>query len=271
MRRALPCSVLLLLVCPLSLAANDLKEIERRLKSDYEGKIVTLRKFHGGDSLRFSEDGQLLKGGEIGAWTLNGRIEIKDIDVTAEKLDIYGHRVFVVYKKEGKQLVHSRNRDRFHLEIIFDSAVQDAGRINRALTAVLVSKNDQLADLVPPYWRDFLSNAKPVVPGPQDVGSVQRDQVFRVGGTVSPFKCIFCPKPSYTATARKAKLEGSLLLWAVVNEHGTLVRLRVVRPLGLGLEESAVTTVNQWVFEPARRFGKPVAVEFNLEIAFDLN
>jgi len=47
-------------------------------------------------------------------------------------------------------------------------------------------------------------------------------------------------------------------------------RFRVVRSLGLRLDEKAIEAVRKWSFEPAMRDGQPVAVQVHVEVSFHL-
>lgn len=60
----------------------------------------------------------------------------------------------------------------------------------------------------------------------------------------------------YTGEARIAELEGSVLLEGVIGEDGEAHDLTVLRPLGLGLDESAIAAVRQWLFMSARADGQ---------------
>ncbi|MGH9510032.1 MAG: energy transducer TonB [Terriglobales bacterium] len=94
--------------------------------------------------------------------------------------------------------------------------------------------------------------------------------VFQVGGGVSAPRALFTPEPEYSEEARRAKHEGTVVLWLVVGPDGRPRDLRVLRSLGLGLDEKAMDAVRQWKFEPARKNGTPVAVRINVEVAFKL-
>ena len=60
------------------------------------------------------------------------------------------------------------------------------------------------------------------------------------------------------------------MLNLIVGVDGNVHAIRVVRALGLGLDDSARSMVQTWRFDPATRNGKPVAVEMNVEVAFNL-
>ena len=93
---------------------------------------------------------------------------------------------------------------------------------------------------------------------------------YRVGGGVSAPRAVFSPDPEYSEEARKAKYQGTVVLWCVVGADGRVHDVRVSRSLGLGLDEKAMEAVKQWKFEPARKDGQPVAVQINIEVNFRL-
>jgi periplasmic protein TonB len=94
--------------------------------------------------------------------------------------------------------------------------------------------------------------------------------VFRVGGGVSAPRAIFAPDPEYSEEARKAKYQGTCVLWLVVGPDGRTRDIKVARTLGLGLDQEAIEAVKQWKFEPAMKDGKPVAAQVNVEVTFRL-
>jgi TonB family protein len=92
--------------------------------------------------------------------------------------------------------------------------------------------------------------------------------VFRLGpGIAAPF-VVAKAKPEYSEEARIAKLEGSVLLSLVVGADGQPRDIQVARPLGLGLDESAVENVRAWQFKPGTKAGIAVPVRVNQEVFF---
>ena len=53
--------------------------------------------------------------------------------------------------------------------------------------------------------------------------------------------------------------------------QGTVADVKVLRPLGLGLTESAVEAAWQWRFEPSTLDGRPVSVIYQLSVIFTLS
>jgi TonB family protein len=94
--------------------------------------------------------------------------------------------------------------------------------------------------------------------------------VFRIGGGISRPELIFKPEPEYSEEARKAKFQGTVLLSIVVMADGSTSNIRVIRPLGLGLDEKAIEAVRKWKFRPSLKDGQPVAVHANVEVNFRL-
>jgi periplasmic protein TonB len=94
--------------------------------------------------------------------------------------------------------------------------------------------------------------------------------VFRVGGGVSAPRALNTPDPDYSEEARKAKYQGTVVLWLVVDPAGRPRDVKVARSLGMGLDQKAIEAVRKWTFEPAMKDGKPVAVQINVEVNFRL-
>jgi len=82
--------------------------------------------------------------------------------------------------------------------------------------------------------------------------------------------CRSCPVPTYTARARKARAQGTIVLSAVVSENGRARGITVVKSLGFGLTQKAIEAVSEWHFKPATREGEPVAVVVPIEVTMRL-
>ena len=93
---------------------------------------------------------------------------------------------------------------------------------------------------------------------------------YRIGGGVSAPSVIFKVEPEYSEEARKAKFQGTVILFVVVDEKGNPRDLKVIRPLGLGLDQKAIEAVEKWKFSPGKKDGKPVPVQATIEVNFRL-
>ncbi len=77
-------------------------------------------------------------------------------------------------------------------------------------------------------------------------------------------------RPQYTEIARKARIQGHVILQATIDKNGDVTNVKVLRPLPMGLSEAAEAAVRQWKYKPATLNGKPVAVFLNLTVNFQL-
>ena len=95
--------------------------------------------------------------------------------------------------------------------------------------------------------------------------------IHRVSRNVTPPTVLLRIEPVYSQKAREAKLQGKVVLSAIVRKDGSIEVLRVVRGLGLGLDENAIKALKKWRFRPGRRDGKPVDTALNIEVNFKLS
>ena len=94
--------------------------------------------------------------------------------------------------------------------------------------------------------------------------------VYHVGGGVSAPVPLYKPDPDYSEEARKAKFSGVVMLRITVDETGKVIEAKVVRGIGLGLDEKAIEAVDKWKFKPGTRNGAPVKVTATVEVSFHL-
>jgi TonB family protein len=94
--------------------------------------------------------------------------------------------------------------------------------------------------------------------GPDDsIGSSPGDDAgigrprgpYRPGVTLP--RCAYCPDPQYTDEAREARLQGAVTLLVLVGADGRVSQIRIVRGIGLGLDDRAVQAIRSWKFVPA--------------------
>ena len=98
-----------------------------------------------------------------------------------------------------------------------------------------------------------------------------RQPTFTAGSTglVNP-QAIYRPEPDYSDDARKAKLQGTVVLEVVVDQNGKPQIRKVMQSLGLGLDEQAIKAVSTWRFKAGTKDGKPVPVLINVLVTFRL-
>jgi protein TonB len=95
---------------------------------------------------------------------------------------------------------------------------------------------------------------------------------YRPGNGIDLPRVIREVRPNYTADAMRAKVQGTVLIEAVVLPDGTVGQVQVVRSLDtvFGLDQEAIKAAKQWRFAPGTRMGQPVAVLVTIELTFTL-
>lgn len=93
---------------------------------------------------------------------------------------------------------------------------------------------------------------------------------MRVGGEIQEPTVISRINPEYPELARRARLEGPVILQAIIDRQGMVKEVEVLRGLGLGLDEAAVAAVEQWQYTPTFYNGRPVEVILTVTVIFEL-
>ena len=94
---------------------------------------------------------------------------------------------------------------------------------------------------------------------------------IHVGGDVAAPTKISAPQPQYTEIARKARIQGVVIVQAIINKQGNVTDVKVLKGLPMGLSEAAARALTRWKFQPATRNGQPINVYFNLTVNFTLS
>ncbi|XP_020900709.1 uncharacterized protein LOC110239335 [Exaiptasia diaphana] len=93
---------------------------------------------------------------------------------------------------------------------------------------------------------------------------------IHVGGDVQKPEKVSAPQPQYTEIARKARIQGVVIVQAIIDKAGNVTNVKVLKGLPMGLSEQAVEAIKKWKFKPATLNGKPVDVYYNLTVNFRL-
>jgi TonB family protein len=261
-------------------------DLQRHLRDQYENKIFILRGFFSGDRLLFDPTGAPIAQTTSGDWTTDGFVLVTDIQVSEHQLSISASRLIVIswhgefrfWARTQKQ--RTKKAPLLGIDVLLNSPQQEES----ALSTIFLTSHDNLADLVPGFWRPCLTGASghfssemkivPGVPSPvngAEASSPQQAQsgtVFRVGSGVTPPRVILQREPVFDEDARKAGYGGTVTLMLVVSQKGVPTDIRVAEPLGHGLDAKAVEAVQSWRFAPSKKDGEPVAVEIAVEIQF---
>src|SRR6266481_1020038 len=98
---------------------------------------------------------------------------------------------------------------------------------------------------------------------------INNDGVIPNGG-MGPPTVLKSTLAMYSDDARAHGIEGTVTIEAFMGEDGRIIRMRVLRGLGFGLDEIALASVQEWTFSPATRLGTPVSVVALIDVPFSL-
>jgi TonB family protein len=91
-----------------------------------------------------------------------------------------------------------------------------------------------------------------------------------VGNGVTAPMLVQKVEPEYSEEARAARYQGTVVVAVTIDTDGTAQDMKIVRGLGLGLDEKALQAISQWKFKPGAREGQPVPVMATIEVNFRL-
>lgn len=285
-------------------------DLARHLDEQYKGKTFILRGFYSSDRLSYDSAGRAMNPSAADDWTVAGVVQVEEFRLSDARLRIKARRLHLGwpdgifqelhdYDRKGKPDKDEKKNRSLLIEADLGSATVDAA--DTVLSQIFLSSRDNFADLVPDYWRPCIlaastgkgsqqysacrfSHEFATVPGVVHVSQQSPERegtaggqaqwsgsaIFRAGKGIAPPKAISQTNPSFSEEARHAKYQGTAVLSLVVDQTGQVRNLRIVRPLGMGLDQKAVETVLQWRFVPATRDGESVAVEIAVETSFHL-
>ena len=150
--------------------------------------MLTLRHFYSGDRLKFRSDGTLEGYGSTDPWTLDGQIEVQEIQLHGARLMIKGRRIHLIFDtqhnpqdelttigdhpdKQRKDLEKELRRLKTEIEIELPSDQPDEKVVSSAMHAVFLSNSESMMDVVPSYWRAYFAKREGK-PAPQVQGPV---------------------------------------------------------------------------------------------------
>jgi TonB family protein len=90
----------------------------------------------------------------------------------------------------------------------------------------------------------------------------------RVGSNLKAPHQTYSVQPEYSTLARQARVWGTVVVNAVIDEHGNVVQARALSGHPL-LIPSALKAVQQWKYEPTTLNGTPVSVEMEVTVHFN--
>lgn len=266
-------------------SAFDGNNLEHELRAKYQGHVVMLRNFYCGRELQFDAQSNLVGGGQPGAWTVCRDVKVEELKVRDDKLRIFGQRVYLRYDESQKQFrdvtldapEKDKSTERYKnllksQKVVIEMQLPptaDSAAMQPLLDKVFYSSEQEFLDSPPQLWHKFFHVLEK--PEARDTQLSSPQPIEKLGSKdIKPPHAEYMPEPDFDDEARLAKYHGVTVLSTVVDANGKAMRMAVVRPLGMGLDEQAAAKISLWTFKPAEKDGQPVPVELNIEVSFNL-
>jgi TonB family protein len=268
--------------------AQDATDAVRKLEAEKKGIGWRVRHIVAESKIRYDAGGKLIGRTRPGRWSLNSIVEVERIELKEGILKIKGNWFLLNYSRSIRRFRPVRTSDAVEIQIQTKPGPDGKVNLLTEWEKAFLTVDENLPEGIQPYWKPFLECV--VTPDTNECRyfeqkSMELDvyevkpvyswkpvypDVYQVGGDVMPPQSRSRTEPEYTQVARKNGIEGTVLLHAIVTKEGKMQILRIVRPLGYGLEESAAEALSRWTFQPGTLKGQPVSVSLFIEVSFNL-
>ncbi|HEY5027493.1 MAG TPA: energy transducer TonB [Candidatus Angelobacter sp.] len=241
-------------MAPLLVHTALAESIKDALNHKYKNQVLALRSPLTAGDQKFDSAGHSSTGAPNSGWLLYGGIYIEKLNLSSDTLRLEGPRAAPINKNGQRMLVRFSKSQR--IEIHLDQPLKSLDDAEAVMARVFFPS----ADAAGRAWPEFRRTDD----------NTSDDQIYHVGNGTSPPRATYTPEPEFSEEARHARFQGIVVMKVVVNKAGNIVRIKLERALGKGLDENAMEKLKTWRFEPATRKGQPVAVEMNIEVSFNL-
>lgn len=231
---------------------------------------------------------------DLGKWWKNSAV-VRDLGLSDAQIKEI-EQTFLNHRLKLIDLRAALEREEAQLQPLVEAYKPDEAKVSARLDGVLAARNklerentmmmlDIRRVLTLEQWKKLqelqehreappLPPAAPAPPSPPPPPPKppKGGSAYIVGGGVLAPVALYQPIPGYTQDAREAKVEGIVLLQAIIRRDGSITDIKTIKGLGYGLDEAAINTVTkQWRFQPGTLNGQPVDVRANIEISFRLH
>ena len=244
------------------------QNLESDLNSRYKDKILIFRSPFAANSLEFDPSGNPVKANQTGPWSICSRIEVKKLHLHSNKLEIEGKRLALQFN--GHELVPADIDQGVKITLHLDHPLSSAADAETRLGTVFVTDPEAIIASAPAFWRDYLKDPSIIRYNIKDLPDPAPGVEKIENKGVKPPKPRYTPEPEFNDLSRKFRYQGSALFSAIVNKQGVPEEIKVIRPLGFGLDEQSVEAIRRWRFQPGTKDGSPVAIFMGIEMSFYL-
>jgi TonB family protein len=262
----------------------------QQLETRYKAAVLRVRDLVSDGKIRYDAAGSLVGKWHPGQWTWHSNVELIKVEAKQGLLKVSANRLLLNYNRGIHKFTALRTGSKLEIEIHLSPLPDGTIDLDKEWSKAFLTPSEEYPLEMQPYWQPFIAclinpktdeceyyEKKSWEPDVYNVKSTSTWKPnyadvysYSVGGDVTMPKVRSKVEPVYNRVARNARATGTVLLEAIVTKSGGVHIVRVIRPLGFGLEENAAEALSQWTFEPGRRADQPVDVLLNIEINFNL-
>ena len=253
-----------------SAAAGAPEDLSLRAAELLVGKALFLRGFYVSNDLTYDAAGRVQGSPKVGDWTLSAVDVLKAERHRAGEIEMDGVRVAIRYNTDTHEFQRHELKDDKVRVVVKDTG--DTKQLETAFAAMFsIGIDPAFQRTMPDYWRHYFD---PTLAWAQDALSGQT--IYMLYGAADQSKDVVAPKVEHRTEAKygdfavRDKVQGAVQMRVVVDAGGAPQRISVARPLGYGLDASAVEAMTKWRFSPGMKDGSPVATGVVVEEQFAL-
>ncbi len=257
-------------------------DVRHGLETALKGKQLPIRGFLGEPVIRYAWKAGHLEAAPEQVFTLGVfRMESVKVHATNGLIDtayVQGHRRTLMKADLKAPSALSNADSRVSFEIDLRGA--DASTLSGVAALLFYPDTASALNDLPPQISKLLPMfRKPQVKQPSNPAPPFSNQFIKSSNgwvkvsdpnEFKPLKEIFAPELKFSEDATRAMRYGNVRLALSITDRGVVDEVWLIEPVGLGLDEQAIGTAALYRFDPAMYAGKPVGVEFMIELGFEI-
>ncbi len=236
----------------------DRAATEAKLRTLMVGRVAIFQHFYKGNDLHFDSTGTLIGGSHTGSWTAYGGVEIDSVKLGSHSLVLAGRRN--VRRWEGDELTNYTLDTPVRVELDFEPNESVASLVS-ALEKVFLFRAQRLSDIVPGFWKDFLTTERGRSAAWRKEQSLLMKDVKAVAQNITPPRLLSGAGGIDIAVAPFQDADANTFTASfIVGRDGAVKDVQIIKPVGVGVDDAFAEKIARWKFAPAMSGSRPVEV-----------
>lgn len=259
---------LVLLLATLAVTQSPAQATEAAISARLMNRPLYLRGFWSDNHLLFDSAGHLEGDSKPESFTLSG-FDLSESHLSGDKLVLEGRRVGIEFQDDNPTRVPLEARKPSHhkdVAVRIEIAGSPGSNYGPALDAVFADGIAGLIPSLPTYWKDCATKDLTACKTGENpsIHSPGTDK------SIKPPKLLHSKDPDFSKDARKLQYAADGLYQIHIERDGSISHISILRPAGMGLDENAIYAIQHYTFAPAMQNEKPIAVQLNIAVAFQI-